>query len=527
MANAKPVGAKPVGAKPVGTGPIGEMKRLVTLVDRGDADQYFYPAGTQETAFLPNFKPYHNFAQEIVELPYTGAAAWGQRITFALPFPWMGDCLNWVALRFRPQHWLPGDMVSKLLQPNPRRWIYATQTDEWMWASNLGSSAIALVEMEVNGTVVEQWSGDWIDIWQRVYMDSSRAAGWRDSVSGTVPRETVSVGSVFYDNPSGSAAPSGALLNEQTILPTEDGNVYAFLPFWFARRRNAAFPIASIQGGSNSGGGSSGGVRFHITLRKFDEVVRRVSMPRLCDESPLGQTFYLINRDTDIDLIEQVDVGGLVPQLAEASILCHFTHLEGELRDAYIHKTHQTLIEPVINISFSEPLKYAVNAGSGDTITVSLPLEAANGPVREIIWFLRRKDAYKYNSRTNYGAYLEGEVDSVFKPQRSLLTKAVLRVGSVVWADKDERWWRSRGSLQHSGSTGLFSSYIYAYSFADYPERFGPSGSMNASRAEMRLDLTVAPPTGVDNTEWTVEVYVVSHNWMRFQNGMAERVFSD
>jgi hypothetical protein len=50
---------------------------------------------------------------------------------------------------------------------------------------------------------------------------------------------------------------------------------------------------------------------------------------------------------------------------------------------------------------------------------------------------------------------------------------------------------------------------------------------MNASRAEMRLDLTVAPPVGVDNAEWTVEVYVVSHNWMRFQNGMAERVFSD
>jgi hypothetical protein len=389
-----------------------------------------------------------------------------------------------------------------------------------MWASNLGSAAIALVEMEVNGTVVEQWSGDWIDIWSRVYMDSSRAAGWRDSVSGTVPREPTHVGGVFFDNPSGEAAPVATPLpNEQTVLPSEDGSVYAYLPFWFARRRNAAFPIVAIQG--------SGGVRFHITLRKFDEVVRRVYGPRLCNESPLGQTVYLINRDTEIDLLETVDVGGAIPQLTEATILCNFTHIEGPLREAYIQKIHQALIEPVINISFSEPLKYAINVGSADTITVSLPLEAANGPVREVIWFIRRKDAYKFNSRTNYGAYLEDEVDPVFKPQRPLLTKAVLRVGAVVWADKDERWWRSRGALQHSGGIGLFGSYIYAYSFADYPERFGPTGSMNASRAEMRLDLTVLPPSGVANTEWEVEVFVISHNWMRFQNGMAERVFSD
>jgi len=325
--------------------PVGEMKRLVTLVDRGDADQYFYPADADSTAFLPNFKAYHNFAHEVVELPYTGAAAWGQRITFTLPFPWMGDCLNWVALRFRPQHWLPGDKVNKLLQMNPRRWIYATETDKWMWASNLGSAAIALVEMEVNGIVVEKWSGDWIDIWSRVYMDSSRSAGWRDSVSGVVPRvsiETTQNGeTVFFDNPSGEAAAVvNPLLNEQTVTPTEDGSVYAFLPFWFARRRNAAFPIASIQG--------EGGVRFHITLRKFDEVVRRATLPRLCDESPLGQTIYLINRDTAIDLLDPIEVAGAPPQLAEASILCNFTHLEGELRDAYINKVHQSMIEPVI-----------------------------------------------------------------------------------------------------------------------------------------------------------------------------------
>jgi Large eukaryotic DNA virus major capsid protein len=180
-----------------------------------------------------------------------------------------------------------------------------------------------------------------------------------------------------------------------------------------------------------------------------------------------------------------------------------------------------------LNIPFTEPLKYLTSTTDADLITVSLPLEAVNGPVREIIWFLRRKAAYQFNSWTNYGAYLENEIDPVYKPQRPLLTRAVLRVGAVVWADEEELWWRARGSLAHAGGVQVYNSYVYAYNFADKPALFGPSGSMNATRAEMRLDLTVAQPTGVDDKEWEVQVFVLTHNWMRFQNGMAEVLFRD
>jgi len=512
--------------------PVGEIKRLVSLVDRGEIDEYLYPISTKNTAFLPNFKPYHNFANETIELPYTGAANWGQRITFTLPFPWMGDCLSWVSLRITPSHWLPGNAIQGLTKSEPNRWTYQGKGDTWMWASNLGSAAIALVEMEVNGIVVEQWGGDWIDIWQRVYLDTSRSAGWNDAVVGSLNRENPSIVSqqskerIFSDTTSGDATPLNFanISNEETILPTEDGSIYAYFPFWFARRRNAAFPIASIQG--------EGNVRFHITLRPFKEVIRKISVPRKCDETMLGTSIVLNNNDTTnnnvvLNYDYPVDIPAVIPPFNNAILVCGFTHLDGDLRQAYIHRAHEILVEPVINIPFSEPLKYVVNTGDSDTITVSLPLEAANGPVREVIWFLRRKAAYKFNSWSNYGAYLEHEVDPIFNPQRPLLVKAVLRVGAVVWADQTEMWWRVRGALQHPGGIQVMNSYIYAYSFANEPAKFGPSGSMNASRAEMRLDLTVSPPQGVDEKEWEVQVFVVSHNWMRFQNGLAERLFTD
>ena len=558
--------------------PVGEIKKLVSIIDRGAADEFFYPKDTENTVFLQNFKPYHNFSQETVELPYTGAANWGQRITFTMPYPWLGDCLQWIGIRFAPDTWLPGEAVQGLLQGPPyERWSYNDISGAWMWASNLGSSAIELVEMEINGVVVEQWSGDWIDVWQKLYLDVSKAAGYDDSVAGTINREVFKKGSAFIDNPGGEAgklntvnietidgkkrinidyeyygdgvkpppvAPVDVPIhtffkigmfnafnkikadrhfnqfdNTQTVSPSEDGSVYAMFPFWFARRRNAAFPMSSIQG--------EGNLRFHITFRKFNDVIRKTVNPRTCDENMLGKEIILSNNDILLPFNYKAQLQHVSPPLKEASLLCGLVHLDGALRDAYMKQVHEELIEPVLNIPFSEPLKYVVNTGDADTITVSLPLDAANGPVKELTWFIRRKAVTKFNSWTNYGAYLENEIDPMFNPQRPLLKKAILRVGTVVWADQDELWWRTRGALDHPGGIKAMTSYIYAYSFAADPIKFGPTGSVNSSRLPLRLDLTISPPVGVDDKEWEVQVFVLTNNWLRFQNGMCERVYRD
>lgn len=500
-------------------GPVGTMRKLVSLLDRGDADDYFYPPDTKNTVFQPEFQPYYNFTQETVELPYTGSASWGQRITFSLPFPSLGDCLSWICLRFSPNSWLPGDAVDYLTRRQPRRWNYMDISGQaWSWTGGLASAALELVEMEVNGVVIEKWSGDWIDIWQKVYLDSSRSSGYEDSIAGRLNVAPTKVGDGFYNTYTG--APVGSMNNSSLVSPTEDGNVYIYLPFWFARRKNAAFPLVSVQG--------EGNVRFHITFRKFDEVIRRVVGPRRdCNETMLGSTVSIINRNPVVAELASYKLPIVPPTLKDAVLVCGFVQLDGELRKAYIHNPFEVLWDSVINIPFDEPVKYATNIFGGDTITVSLPLDAANGPVREIIWFVRRKAIYKYNSRSNYGAYMEDEIDPVFKPQRPLMKKAVLRMGAVVWADQDELWWRQRGALSHAGGSQLMNSYIYAYNFGDDPAKFGPSGSVNASRTNMRLDLTIQPPVDVDDPEWEVQVYVLAYNWIRFQNGLAERLFTD
>lgn len=475
----------------------GRMRRLVSLVDRGVQDDYFYPEDSTQTVFQPKFIPYHNFAQETVEMPYTGSADWGQRITFTLPFPWTGDCLSWVALRITPESWLPGEVTNGLLNGIPYQWAYDDISSAWTWANSLATNAIELIEMEVNGIVIEKWSGDWMDVWHKMCLDPSRGGGWRDSIYGAEDLK----------DPI------------RTFLPTEDGSVYAYFPFWFARRRNAAFPLISVQG--------EGNVRFHITIRKFENMIRKVGLRRNCDETMLNKQITFNDRRVAFPLKHTFTMEGVPPKLKNAILVCGFVHIDGNLRSAYIHREHEIFTEPVINIPFAEPLKYVIGPSDKDQILVSLPLEAANGPIRQIVWFLRRKENWRFNSWTNYGAYLEDEIIPIYKPQRPLLKKATLRVGTVIWAEQDEFWWRYRGALQNPGETQLLDSYIYAYSFASDPTKFSPTGSVNASRAGLRLDLVVSQPEDVDNREWEVQVFVLSHNWIRFQNGIAERLFAD
>jgi hypothetical protein len=158
-------------------------------------------------------------------------------------------------------------------------------------------------------------------------------------------------------------------------------------------------------------------------------------------------------------------------------------------------------------------------------VTIKLPLTDSNGPLKQLLFFVRRTDAITlYNDWTSFGAVLPAQVDPIFSPPAPLLQHAQLMVGTAVFADEDEDWWRSAGNVVMPGGIRGYGNYIYAYNFAEHPTAFNPSGSVNAGRTDLWLTLTIAPPVGA---EWTVTVFSVSTNWMRFENGLANQVFSD
>jgi hypothetical protein len=474
--------------------PIGELKKLVSLVDRSEFDEYVYPTATKSTQFQPDFKPYHNFTQETVVLPFSGSPAWGQRITFDMPWPWQGDFLNWIALRLKPLSWYTGEQLRRF-GTELADWIPVEPQSFWIWAKSLGSIAVAKAEMEVDGVILEQFSGDWLNVWNKTCHNSSQGSAY-DQTYGS------------YSNPT--------LMN---MHAAEDGYVYATLPFWFSKHVNTAFPMLSCSGPHK--------IRFHITLRPFSQVVRKIQTPIQCGEIPQGQVVNYRDYSFPFRKINAAVIPSVIPAFEAADIVCGFSHIDGPLRKTYIEGIHELLMEPVVETTFSEPLKYVVNTSACDTIKIGLPLTMANGPIKQLLFFLRRNAVSQHNDWTNYSATLDHEVDPVWNPERPLLKHAQLMVGTAVWADEDESWWRAAVNMALPGGIRGYGNYIYGYNFATNPAGFDPSGSLNASRADMRLNLTVSPPGGSSDGEWSVSVFLVGTNWIRFQNGLANVLFMD
>jgi hypothetical protein len=479
--------------------PIGEMKKIVSLVDRSAFDEFVYPRSEMSTRFQPDFKPYHNFTHESVVWSFSGSPAWGQRITFSVPWPWQGDFLNYIALRLKPSHWLPPAAAAHI-GPDRADWVPLVPNDFWVWANSLGTAAIERAEMEVDGVIIESFSGDWLNVWNKTCHTVGKGAAFDDALYAS-----------YKDPPPVSR-----------FRVSDDGYLYCYLPFWFTKHANAAFPLLSCSGPDT--------VRFHITLRPFKDVVRRIGTAAGCgaDESPLGSSFVVRDYTFPFYKTETVRCNDVIPGFEAADILCGISNIDGGLREEYIHMPHEILAEPVVETDFAEPLKYVVNTGAADTVKVQLPLTVANGPIRQLLFFLRRKASVsEWRDWNNYSATLRGESDPVWNPTQPLLVRAALQVGTATWADEEEKWWRASGDVLLPGGIRAFGNYIYAYNFAEKPAEFSPSGSLNASRVDLRLNLTVAPPGGATDGEWSVHVFLVGTNWLRFEKGLANWVFMD
>ena len=500
------------------------IKRLVDLVDRGPEDDLFYPSRSDNTIFHRDWKPYHNVVPELVEIGYQGAANWGGRITVSLTRKDSGDLLQWLCVRLRPESWL-GAYDARI---RSGLWDYADPANSWMWAASLGSIAIQKVEFEIGDALVETWPGEWMDIWSRTWGGGGRCGTWDAGVYGQRPPE----GLRNLTRPPWT-----------TISPTEDGYVYCWLPICLLKRPTTAFPLVAI--GEQE-------VRVNIFFRPFADVVRRRAVPRKTPcEVPLNETVVLLDKSGVTPVPWACTLPAVVPGFEDVTVFVGVVQTEDPLRSNYMRMPMELMYEPVKYSRFDIP--DAVCGPSPSPFTMNFPLLEFNGPIREIAFFLRRKSVWRFNEWTNYGALAENELyppqDFLYpsdptteqteyvEEQLPILVSAQLYVGNAVWRNEAEKWWRLEYGLDHRGGVRLNDGFVYGFVLGDganwYAEDIQPACTVNASRADMRLTLTMqAPPITADGSDpyvpgWDVHVFGVGVNWMRFVSGMAVPLFKD
>ena len=200
--------------------------------------------------------------------------------------------------------------------------------------------------------------------------------------------------------------------------------------------------------------------------------------------------------------------------------------VDGKLRTALVKAPFERMFRELQTFRFTEPKRYVITIPNSETIQLQLPLEV-NGPIEELIWFIRRKATSVNNEWTNYSNTLEDEFQSLTHPFESMLVSASLQVNGITLVDQDGDFFRREIAKAHHGGLVAYNSFLYGYTFSEKPGQHDPTGWMNASRStDVRLRIEVRPPSGSADLEWEVCVFAIAMNWVRFENGIANKVFT-
>ena len=484
--------------------PRGQATTLIDLVTRDDQDTDLFPLTANITRFtrdeVVRIIPMSTVFREFT---FKGPADFGQTFLFELDHNASGDILQNLCIQVRLGDWLPAIARERL---RIGQYEYADSADAWTYSNSLGTTLLDYATLEVDDQVVEKITGDACNVVSLLFPDLNSQVGASD-VLGRLTMDDL-------------RSWSG-----NTSIPTDD--MWITIPLCFSMMRErltATFPLISCRTGT---------MRLRVTFKRFDQVVRSVSGSRTCPtDTPIGITYRL--NDCRFPKRGKIAVAvpaiETVPAMRQIQLLTQGVFVDGPYREMLLRQAFERPFREIQQFDFNEPLKYLVTKSGDDKITVQLPLEA-NQPVEEIVWFLRRKAAVTLNNNwVNYSATLEKDYDPTFSPLEPLLISAKIQGNGMEIVSQDEAWFRSHIARAHRGGKAAYDSFIYGYSFARNPGEHNPTGSINASRlSTLRLTLDVKPPPKTEDSdaEWEVHVFVFAFQWLRFENGICNKVFSD
>jgi hypothetical protein len=516
--------------------PRGDITTVLDLTDRDSQDNTYFPLDTTHSWFhrgeigAANHTVYPS-ALSVQEFTQRGPAQWGQKLSFEIGSLPAGDLLQSVILQIRLGSWYNGSIVQELsngiIQPD----LPTNAAEYWTFANSLGTSIIEYAEFIVNDQTIERLTGEFIRMFLNVYSDVNTAIGYSADGIGTASYSYLS------NQPIGTPPTIPVLqtaFNPARPFPTEDGTYFCILPFFFIRTRlKEVFPLLAC---------NEGNVRIDVKLRPFDQLVRKyIGYRANCTEVPLNSTVRFKTTALPSTTVT-TNTLQCAPDFQDFRIITCCALTTGTLREKFLHQPFEQMVKLVQTFHFDEPLKYLVSKpnSNSDMVDIQLPLEL-NHPVIEIVWGFRRKGVLINNEWSNFtpAIGLELTPQTIYPPW---LDYATIRVNGFELISARGDWFREHIASKHKGGIIAFQSYMYGYSFAAYPDEHQPSGTANMSKAmSITLNLRVNTPIAADLATrnppcvfdpatvggWEVFVYAIHYNWLRFENGICNRMFTD
>jgi hypothetical protein len=507
------------------TRPRGGIKTVLDLTDRDGQDNFYFPPDSETSWFFRGstaeaLKRTQLLTTNFQEITQRGPAEWGQRMTFELNQLPTGDLLTSAVLQIQLGHWLPPQIISGLLtgtlvqQVNQNNWPYT-------YIESIGTSIIEYAEFEVGDQTLERISGEYIRSQLNIVNNQNQQFGLATDAFGAYPFP-------FPETPENpDPLPQVTTLSPQNPWPTENGIILCPLAFFFTKHLKSAFPLLSV---------SPNSVRIHIKLRPFTECVRSSQgWRKTCTASPLGSQIKLFNPQTLATTY--YDIPSTVPPFRDCRLLMFTALTDGKIRQAYLRSPFEQMSTFLQSFRFTEPQKYVVaKTTRNDLVEIQLPLEF-NHPVKEIFWFFRRNATEINNEWSNFKPNIETDSYQFYE---GWLVNATLQVNGIEVVSGDGDYFRYQLARRHNGGIASWASNMYGYVFSRIPENFQPNGTANMSRANsIVLNLTVRVPQilpvyqqlfqpwGEDVIKgWEIGVFSHGLNWLRFENGLCQKLFN-
>lgn len=504
--------------------PRGDITTVLDLTDRDSQDNTYTPIHTDQSWFhREDYKKVYPTSMSVQEFPQRGPAQWGQKMSFEIGSLSAGDLLQSIMLEIKLGSWYNDLIVKRLSTAEITTNVSSYANQYWTYCNTLGISIIEYADFIVNDQTIERLTGEFIRTFFNIYADVNTLFGVAIDGNGSTPYAFLTPSVVHQ-----------TAFDPKRPFPTEDGTYFCILPFFFLRTRlKEVFPLLSC---------NEGNVRIDIKLRPFDQVVRKyIGYRSTCDETPLNKTVTFVT-NTDPQVPIPITTYSQPPEFRDFRIITCCALTDGSLRQKFLRQPFEQMVKLVQSFSFEEPLKYIVSKPNpnSDTVEIQLPLEL-NHPVVELFWVFRRKAVLINNEWTNFtpAISLEATPEKVFP---EWLDHATIRLNGSELISANGNWFREHISSLHKGGLISYSSYVYGYSFSRYPDEHQPSGTANMSRTtSVTLNLRVNTPIAKDLSTlspscnfdldtvggWEVFVFAIHYNWLRFENGICNRIFTD
>jgi hypothetical protein len=445
----------------------------------GQVDLYL-TASPEVTWFRNTFKTYSNFACESIRVDFQRTdAQFGEKTFLRAKIPRLGDLVS--------SCYLVADIPA----------IYSGNPLRFRWAQFLGECMIDNCAVMVNGTVVDRHYGEWLHVWQQLCLNGEKRETYNIMTGNT---------SDMYEPEANNFEHRIFPLMERLypkgidpIKPSIRGKtLHIPLQWWFCRQFQCALPLIAL---------AYSEVEILLELRPIRELYRLYYINEAGTNGyhapQVGNGAHHIMNFVAASERRKVTPNDTVVNLG-LRLEVNYIFLETAERSSLATKPMDSLIEVVSRI---ERLRV------GQSSSVDLQLQ---GPIKEMVWVLRRSD------RTNRNSWM----DFTDNGRDIMLSAKFLFNGLERQQEKDATYYNSVVPWQHH--SGSPKPGVYCMSFSLYPEQghTQPSGSVNASRInKIQMLIRTRQPDDA-SYHYDLILFAVAYNFLRISNGQGGLLFA-